>query len=85
MSKEIKDFLEGVALIEAAHDMAESDPEIMSGTIVVKGTRVPVHDVAASIKKGISMERILEAYPRITKEQAELCYVYVYGQKPEEK
>jgi uncharacterized protein (DUF433 family) len=42
-----------------------SDPDVIGGEPVFKGTRVPVFDVAASLDKGISRERILAAYPML--------------------
>ncbi len=56
--------------------MVVEDPEILSGTPVIKGTRVPVHDVAASFEAGISIERILSAYPSLKEGQVELAAVY---------
>jgi uncharacterized protein (DUF433 family) len=53
------------------------DPEILSGTPVIRGTRVPVYDVAASVASGIPMERILSAYPSLKRKQVELATLYV--------
>ena len=52
------------------------DPDVMGGVAVFKGTRVPVRDVAASLRKGISKERLLKAYPALTKSLLELALVY---------
>ena len=76
-AKSDKAFLEFAARMRAANAMVTKDPEILGGTPVIKGTRVPVHDVAASVKKGIPMEDILAAYPSITQEQAQLAVLYV--------
>ena len=54
-----------------------SDPEILSGTPVIRGTRVPVYDVAASVASGIPMERILSGYPSLKRKQVELAALYV--------
>ena len=53
------------------------DPEILGGTPIIRGTRVPVYDVAASVVAGISMERILASYPSLNHEQVELAALYV--------
>jgi len=53
------------------------DPEILGGTPIIRGTRVPVYDVAASVVAGISMERILASYPSLNHEQVELAGLYV--------
>jgi len=52
--------------LQAAHEIVVSDPEILSGTPVIRGTRVPVYNVAASVASGISVERILAAYPSLS-------------------
>lgn len=53
-----------------------SDPEILGGASVIRGTRVPVYDVAASVVAGIPMERILSSYPSLRQEQVELAALY---------
>ena len=52
------------------------DPDVMGGVAVFKGTRVPVRDVAASLKKGIAKERLLKAYPALTGRLLDLALVY---------
>jgi uncharacterized protein (DUF433 family) len=49
------------------------DPEILSGTPVIRGTRVPVYDVAVSVAFGIPVVRILAAYPSLKRKQVELA------------
>ncbi|WP_262032015.1 DUF433 domain-containing protein [Microvirga sp. Mcv34] len=58
-------------------DAIVSDPEILGGMPVIKGTRVPVYDLAASIKAGISRDRILAAYPTIQEHHLDLAEAYV--------
>lgn len=60
----------------AALSMVESDPEILGGTAVVAGTRIPVHDIAASAAAGLPVSRILGAYPGLSEEQVELAILY---------
>jgi uncharacterized protein (DUF433 family) len=43
---------------------------------VIRGTRVPVHAVAAQFDAGTSIDRILKSYPSLTKAQVELASVY---------
>jgi uncharacterized protein (DUF433 family) len=38
-----------------------SDPDILGGMPVIKGTRLPVYDLAASVRAGIPRDRILAA------------------------
>ncbi|UAJ12615.1 DUF433 domain-containing protein (plasmid) [Polymorphobacter megasporae] len=60
----------------AAREMVKTDPDILGGTPVITGTRVPVHDVAASVAAGLSPSRIASAYPSLDAEQIELAALY---------
>lgn len=59
-----------------AEDTIVSDPEILGGMPVIKGTRVLVYDVAASVMAGISLDRILAAYPTIKEHHLDLAVAY---------
>jgi uncharacterized protein (DUF433 family) len=39
--------------MQMMEELIVSDPDILSGMSVIKGTRVPVHDLAASVRAGI--------------------------------
>jgi len=67
---------ERMVRLNAARAQVVEDNEILSGTPVIKGTRVPVYDVAASVAAGIAMERILSSYPSINREQVELAALF---------
>jgi uncharacterized protein (DUF433 family) len=62
--------------LNSARAQVSVDDEILSGTPVIRGTRVPVYDVAASVVAGIPMERILSSYPSLNREQVELAALY---------
>jgi uncharacterized protein (DUF433 family) len=62
--------------LSAAREMVVSDPEVLGGLPVVRGTRVPVHDVAASVAAGISTNRIIAAYPSLDANKIELATIY---------
>jgi uncharacterized protein (DUF433 family) len=62
--------------LTAARDMVVSDPEILGGVPVVRGARVPAHDVAANVMAGYSIGQILEAYPSLDADQIELATIY---------
>jgi uncharacterized protein (DUF433 family) len=53
-----------------------SDPEVLGGAPVIRGTRVPVHDVAASIAASAPIERVLAAYPSLDADKVELATLY---------
>jgi uncharacterized protein (DUF433 family) len=72
-----KEVEERMERLQAAEEIVVMDPEILSGTPVIRGTRVPVYDIAASVASGIPVERILAAYPSLKREQVELAALYV--------
>ena len=57
--------------------MIASDPEIMRGTPVYKGTRIPVDLVADMLAQGANVEEILEGYPALNREKVELAPLYM--------
>ena len=46
------------------------DPEILSGTPVFVGTRVPVRSLLDYLEAGESLGEFLEDFPSVTREQA---------------
>jgi uncharacterized protein (DUF433 family) len=53
-----------------AESLVVSDPEILGGTPVFKGTRVPVRTLFEYLADGLSLEYFLETFPSVTREQA---------------
>ena len=47
-----------------------SDPKVLNGTPVFKGTRVPVRTLFEYLADGLSLEYFLESFPSVTREQA---------------
>lgn len=47
-----------------------SDPEVMHGTPVFRGTRVPVQTLFDYIENGNSLDEFLEGFPTISRELA---------------
>ena len=45
-----------------------SDPEVMMGKPVIRGTRITVELILEKLAAGESVEQILEAHPRLTRE-----------------
>jgi len=52
------------------------DPEILRGTPVIRGTRIPVYDVASLVEAGTPLEELREIYPKLTPSQIELASMY---------
>jgi len=59
-----------------ARELVTSSPDILGGTLVIRGTRIPAHDVAASVAAGHSTERIREAWPSLDAEHIRLAAIY---------
>jgi uncharacterized protein (DUF433 family) len=62
--------------LREAEAAVSRDAEVMGGADVLRGTRVPVHDVAASVGASEPVERIRDAYPSLTDRQIELAIIY---------
>lgn len=50
------------------HDRIETNPNVMDGKPVVRGTRVPVELVLRKLGSGMSVEAIIADHPRLTAE-----------------
>lgn len=50
------------------NDLIEINPGIMHGKPVIKGTRLTVEHIIEKLAAGESMEQLLEAHPRLTRE-----------------
>jgi uncharacterized protein (DUF433 family) len=62
--------------LRRAKRLVISDPEIMGGDPVFRGTRVPVHVIAELVAQGSTQAELLEGYPRLTTEMIRLAPVY---------
>jgi uncharacterized protein (DUF433 family) len=51
-------------------DIVHSDPEILGGTPVFVGTRVPVRILLDYLEGGDPLEEFLDNYPSVSREQA---------------
>ena len=48
------------------HERIESNPNIINGKPVVRGTRIPVELILRKLGAGMSVEAILADHPRLT-------------------
>ena len=46
-------------------------PDVVSGALVFAGTRVPVQILIDYLKEGETLDRFLEGFPTVSREQAE--------------
>ena len=49
-----------------------SDPQILSGTVVFKGTRVPLQNLIDYLEGGYTIDEFVDDFPSVTKQQAVL-------------
>jgi uncharacterized protein (DUF433 family) len=78
----IKRTNERLDRLGAARAMVTSSPNVLGGTPVIRGTRIPVYDVAASAAAGMPTKRILAAYPSLDTEKVELAAIYAEANPP---
>lgn len=50
--------------------VVHSDPDILGGTPVFVGTRVPVKSLYDHLEAGDTLDEFLESFPSVTREQA---------------
>ena len=62
--------------LPSARRLVLSDPEILGGDPVFRGTRVPVHFVAELVAQGAMPAELIEGYPRLTAEMIRLAPLY---------
>ena len=57
----------------------ESNPEILGGKPIIKGTRIPVYQILKLLAAGYTIEKVVEDYPDITKEDVKAAIDYAEG------
>jgi uncharacterized protein (DUF433 family) len=63
------------ALVRAREHIVE-DPGVLGGAPTLRGTRIPVHDVAAAVAAGQSLDRIKHAWSGLDDESIALATLY---------
>jgi uncharacterized protein (DUF433 family) len=71
-----RDLAASLRALRRARSLVVTDAEILGGDPVFRGTRVPVHLIAAMLEQGSTEADILKAYPRITAEMVRLASSY---------
>jgi uncharacterized protein (DUF433 family) len=54
----------------ALDSVVQSDPEILGGTPVFRGTRVPVKNLLDYLAAGDTLDQFLDDFPSVRREQA---------------
>jgi uncharacterized protein (DUF433 family) len=66
----------GLNALEKAKKTVAIDKDVLGGTPCFKGTRIPVHDIAAMVANGDQRSAVLKAFPQLTSEQIDLAVLY---------
>lgn len=66
-------------------DHITSDPTIMFGKMVIKGTRIPVELILEKLGAGNSFDDLIQAYPRITTTDIQACLLFAADNTKHEK
>ena len=61
------------------------DPATCSGKPVIRGTRIMVINILSMLGAGYTIERVLEAYPELTREDVAAALEYASAVIDEEK
>jgi len=59
-----------------ATDRIEIDPKVMQGKPVIRGTRIPVELLLRKLAEGATEADLLDAYPRLTREDLQAAIGY---------
>ena len=71
-----RDLAASLRELRRARSMVVTDPDILGGDPVFRGTRVPVHSIAAMLEQGSTEADILKGYPRLTPQMVRLAPVF---------
>jgi uncharacterized protein (DUF433 family) len=66
-------------------DRIITDPQILTGKPVVKGTRIPVELVLEYLAEDPNIQTLFEAFPRLTLEDVKACLTYAQERVEEER
>jgi uncharacterized protein (DUF433 family) len=54
----------------SGESLFSSDPDVMGGRLVFRGTRIPVEVLFENLADGMSLDGILDAYPGLSRDSA---------------
>ncbi|MFH0980033.1 MAG: DUF433 domain-containing protein [Planctomycetota bacterium] len=60
------------------------NPQICGGQPVIRGTRIPLHTVLASLADGDNIEEILKDFPTLTREDVEAVIAFAAASAQED-
>jgi uncharacterized protein (DUF433 family) len=63
-------------------DLIKTDPNVMMGKPVIAGTRITVALILEKLAAGESIEQILDAHPRLTRQSISAALLYAVKNLP---
>jgi uncharacterized protein (DUF433 family) len=57
-------------------DRIETNPKVMLGKPVIRGTRIPVDLILRKLSEGATVHDLLDAYPRLSREDIQAAIRY---------
>ena len=63
-------------------NLIQSNPDIMMGKPVIVGTRITVELILEKLAAGETIEQILDAHPRLTREKISAALLYAVQNLP---
>ena len=58
-------------MITLSHSPVRSNPDVMGGTLVFRGTRVPAQSLLDHLDDGFVLDEFLDMFPSVNREDAE--------------
>lgn len=77
-----REVMARVKELRRAERLIVSDPEILGGAPVFRGTRIPVHRIAFLLGHGDTAKALRQAYPRLTDEMIGFAPIYAEAHPP---
>lgn len=69
-------------MVTLEHSPVSSSPQVLGGTLVFRGTRVPVQTLLDYLDDGFSLDEFLEYFPSVKREDARDLLTLSRGDKP---
>jgi uncharacterized protein (DUF433 family) len=66
------------------HDRIERNPRVAGGDAVIKGTRVPLRTVLASLAEGATMDEILKDFPTLAEQDVRAAIAFAAASAQED-
>jgi uncharacterized protein (DUF433 family) len=62
-------------------DRIEINPAVVLGKPIIRGTRIPVEPILRKLSEGATEADLLDAYPRLTRQDIEAALVYAANEE----